>query len=154
MVGYRRSDKTLEGKDHRRCLPRTSIPARPGWFACIHQPRGILRSSRRLGCIASEIEETFMVSDMSSHRSSWYWKYSSIRFHPSSSVLEMGPDAFDRSVISSVSSSNEPKSRLLPPNAIQGSPIPIGDGDEDVKRFPDEDGGGDGDEDKKQGWGW
>ncbi|GJS04619.1 hypothetical protein Tco_0321127 [Tanacetum coccineum] len=29
MVGYRRSDKTSEGKDRRRCLPRTSIPARP-----------------------------------------------------------------------------------------------------------------------------
>ncbi|GJX38553.1 hypothetical protein Tco_0251856 [Tanacetum coccineum] len=47
--GYRCFDKTSEGKDHRICIPRTSILARPGWFACIHQPRGILRSSRRLG---------------------------------------------------------------------------------------------------------
>ncbi|GJR97206.1 hypothetical protein Tco_0269380 [Tanacetum coccineum] len=58
-------------KDHHRCLPRTSIPAWPGWSACIHQPHGILRSSRRLGRIASEMEETFMGGDMSSHRSSW-----------------------------------------------------------------------------------
>ncbi|GKD11071.1 hypothetical protein Tco_1190756 [Tanacetum coccineum] len=27
---YRRSDRTSEGKGHRRCLPRISIPARPG----------------------------------------------------------------------------------------------------------------------------
>ncbi|GKD54825.1 hypothetical protein Tco_1288212, partial [Tanacetum coccineum] len=49
MVGYRRSDRTLEGKDHRRCLPRTSIPARLGYSACIHRPRGILRSIHKLG---------------------------------------------------------------------------------------------------------
>ncbi|GJR10825.1 hypothetical protein Tco_0793477 [Tanacetum coccineum] len=48
-LGYRRSDRTSEGKDHHRCLPRTSILARPGWFTCIHQPHGILRSIRRLG---------------------------------------------------------------------------------------------------------
>ncbi|GKC04780.1 hypothetical protein Tco_0996390, partial [Tanacetum coccineum] len=35
-----------------------------------------------------------------------------------------------------------------------GSPIPVGDGDEDVKRFPDEDGGGNRDGVEKQGWGW
>ncbi|GKB06700.1 hypothetical protein Tco_0834933 [Tanacetum coccineum] len=38
--------------------------------------------------IASEMEEMFMGGDMSSRRSSWYWTYSSIRFHPSSSVRE------------------------------------------------------------------
>ncbi|GJW07557.1 hypothetical protein Tco_1569980 [Tanacetum coccineum] len=31
------------------------------------------------------MEETFMGGDRPSHRSSWYWTYSSIRFHPSSS---------------------------------------------------------------------
>ncbi|GKG23681.1 hypothetical protein Tco_0391717, partial [Tanacetum coccineum] len=49
-----------------------------------------------------------------------------------------------------------------------GSPVPIGDGDGDVNRFPDGDGDGDGDvnrfpdgdgdgdgdEAKKRGWGW
>ncbi|GJX13716.1 hypothetical protein Tco_0205474 [Tanacetum coccineum] len=71
MVGYRCSDRTSEGNDDRRCLPRISKLARPGWSACIHQPRGILRSSCRLGRITSEMEETLMVGDMSSHRS---WK--------------------------------------------------------------------------------
>ncbi|GJX55534.1 hypothetical protein Tco_0285431 [Tanacetum coccineum] len=46
MVGYRRSDRTSEGKDHHRC------PVRPGCSVCIHQPRGILRSSRKLGRVA------------------------------------------------------------------------------------------------------
>ncbi|GJZ93650.1 hypothetical protein Tco_0665853 [Tanacetum coccineum] len=41
-----------------------------------------------LCCIASEMEEMFMGGDTSSHISSWYWTYSSIRFHPSSSVRE------------------------------------------------------------------
>ncbi|GKB50151.1 hypothetical protein Tco_0900904 [Tanacetum coccineum] len=36
-------------------------------------------------CIASEIEET-LDGNKSSHRSSWYWTYSSIRFHSSSLV--------------------------------------------------------------------
>ncbi|GJU26779.1 hypothetical protein Tco_1165400 [Tanacetum coccineum] len=89
MMGYRRSDKTSKGKDHYRCLPRTSIPAQPGWSACIHQPHGILRSSSRLGCIDSEMEEMFMGGNISSYRSSWYWTYSSIRFHTSSSVREL-----------------------------------------------------------------
>ncbi|GKD66062.1 hypothetical protein Tco_1308170, partial [Tanacetum coccineum] len=80
--------RTLEGKDHRRCLFRISIPTRLGWSACIHQPRRILCSSRILGRIASEMEEMLMGGDMSSHKSSWYWTYSSIRFHPSSSVRE------------------------------------------------------------------
>ncbi|GJU17145.1 hypothetical protein Tco_1145111 [Tanacetum coccineum] len=71
MVRYRRFDKTSKGKDHRRCLLRTSIPTRPGWSACIHQPHGILHSSRILGCIAPEMEEMFMSGDISSHRSSW-----------------------------------------------------------------------------------
>ncbi|GKF27131.1 hypothetical protein Tco_0083025, partial [Tanacetum coccineum] len=100
-------------KDHHRCLPRIGIPVQPGCYVCIHQPRGILRSCRKLGCIASEMEETFMGGDRSSHRSSWYWTYSSIRFHPSSSkpflypvmgnlfdsVLETNPSAFDGFVI-------------------------------------------------------
>ncbi|GJZ21599.1 hypothetical protein Tco_0558638 [Tanacetum coccineum] len=102
---------TLEGKDHHRCLLQISKPARPGWSACIHQLRGILRSSLRLGRVffptsrvgvlrkeiwlqaffrrplnvghtASKMEETLMGVDMSSHRSSWYWTYSSIRFQP------------------------------------------------------------------------
>ncbi|GJZ47497.1 hypothetical protein Tco_0601329 [Tanacetum coccineum] len=84
MVGYHHFDRTLEGKDRRRCLLRISKPAYPSWCACIHQPRGILRSSRRSGRIAFEMEETLMGGDMSSHMSSWYWTYSSIRFHPSS----------------------------------------------------------------------
>ncbi|GJZ96953.1 reverse transcriptase domain-containing protein [Tanacetum coccineum] len=37
---------------------------------------------------------------------------------------------------------------------IRGSPIPVGDGDEDVKRFPDGDGGGDRDGVEKWRWGW
>ncbi|GKC80414.1 hypothetical protein Tco_1131188 [Tanacetum coccineum] len=41
------------------------------------------------GCIASEMEETFMDGDGSSHRSSWYWTYSPIRFHPYSLVREL-----------------------------------------------------------------
>ncbi|GJW16015.1 hypothetical protein Tco_0020148 [Tanacetum coccineum] len=61
-----------EGKDHRRCLPRTGIPALLGCSACIHGPRGILRSSRKIGCIASEMEETFMDGNRLSHRSYWY----------------------------------------------------------------------------------
>ncbi|GJR10741.1 hypothetical protein Tco_0793393 [Tanacetum coccineum] len=85
--GYHRSGKTSEKKDHHICLPQTSIPARPGWSARIHQPHGIFRSSHKLGCIASEMEETFMGGDRSSHRSSWYWTYSSIQFQPSSLVL-------------------------------------------------------------------
>ncbi|GJT35954.1 hypothetical protein Tco_0926373 [Tanacetum coccineum] len=88
MVRYRRSNRTLEGKGHRRCLLWISKPARPGWSACIHQPRGILRSSRRLGRIASEMESILMGGDMSSYGSSWYWTYSSIRFYPSSSMRE------------------------------------------------------------------
>nr|GEW33244.1 reverse transcriptase domain-containing protein [Tanacetum cinerariifolium] len=48
MVGYRRFDRTSKRKVHSRCLPRKRILARPGWFAFIHQPRGILHSSRRL----------------------------------------------------------------------------------------------------------
>ncbi|GKF13984.1 hypothetical protein Tco_0055446, partial [Tanacetum coccineum] len=40
------------------------------------------------------------------------------------------------------------------PESPRGSPIPIGDEDGDVKRFPDGDGDGDGDEAHKQGWGW
>ncbi|GJR80716.1 putative ribonuclease H-like domain-containing protein [Tanacetum coccineum] len=70
-VGYHRYGRTSEDKDHHRCLPRTSILARPGWSARIHQPRGILRSSHKLGCIASEMEETFMGGDRSSHKLSW-----------------------------------------------------------------------------------
>ncbi|GJW50301.1 hypothetical protein Tco_0091652 [Tanacetum coccineum] len=71
---YRRSNRTSEGKDHRRCLPPgTSIPAQLGCSACSHRPRMILRSSRKLGCIPSEMEETFMDGDSSSHISSWYW---------------------------------------------------------------------------------
>ncbi|GJT46480.1 hypothetical protein Tco_0955195 [Tanacetum coccineum] len=41
-----------------------------------------------VGCIACKMEETFIEGDGSSHRSSWYWTYSSIRIHPSSSVRE------------------------------------------------------------------
>ncbi|GJY21915.1 hypothetical protein Tco_0394481 [Tanacetum coccineum] len=82
QVGYCHFDRTLEGKDHRRCLLQISKPAWPGWSACIHQPRGILCSSLRLGRTASEMEEMLMGVDMSSHMSSWYWTYSSIRFQP------------------------------------------------------------------------
>ncbi|GJQ95922.1 hypothetical protein Tco_0007061 [Tanacetum coccineum] len=113
---YRRSDRILEGKDHRRCLLWTSIPARMGYFAHIHRLHKVLCSNRKsgkvsptsrvgvsrkeiclqalfkrplsVGCIASEMEETFMEGDGSSHISSWYWIYSSIRIHPSSSVRE------------------------------------------------------------------
>ncbi|GJT79127.1 hypothetical protein Tco_1045852 [Tanacetum coccineum] len=46
--GYHRSGKTLEENDHHICLPRTSIPARPGWSARIHQPHGIFCSSHKL----------------------------------------------------------------------------------------------------------
>ncbi|GKG63476.1 hypothetical protein Tco_0640971, partial [Tanacetum coccineum] len=35
-----------------------------------------------------------------------------------------------------------------------GSPIPIGDEDGDVNRFPDGDGDGDEDEAEKRRWGW
>ncbi|GKA25910.1 hypothetical protein Tco_0712019 [Tanacetum coccineum] len=41
------------------------------------------------GCISFEMEETFMDGDSSSYRSSWYRAYSSIQFHPSSSVREL-----------------------------------------------------------------
>ncbi|GJW50833.1 hypothetical protein Tco_0092184 [Tanacetum coccineum] len=54
---YRCSDRTLEGKDHCRCLLQTSIPTRTGCSAHIHQSHGILRSNRKSGCIASEMEE-------------------------------------------------------------------------------------------------
>ncbi|GJY49844.1 hypothetical protein Tco_0439800 [Tanacetum coccineum] len=46
MVRYRRSDRTLEGKDHCKCLLWTSIPAQTGCSAHIHQPYGILCSNR------------------------------------------------------------------------------------------------------------
>ncbi|GJV78658.1 hypothetical protein Tco_1514528 [Tanacetum coccineum] len=71
------------------CLLQTSIPAQMGCSAHIHQPRGLLRSNHKLGCIASEMEETFMEGDGSSQRSSWYWTYSSILFYLSSSVREL-----------------------------------------------------------------
>ncbi|GJV43596.1 hypothetical protein Tco_1428132 [Tanacetum coccineum] len=67
---YRRSNRTLEGNDHCKCLLQKSIPARMGCSAHIHQPHGILRSNRKSGCIASEMEETSMDGDGSSHRSS------------------------------------------------------------------------------------
>ncbi|GJW74739.1 hypothetical protein Tco_0134109 [Tanacetum coccineum] len=71
VVGYRHSDKTLKGKDHHRCLPQTSIPTRLGWFACIHQPHGILRSSRRLvGGILSSHSAAFPLREK--------WKKSSL----------------------------------------------------------------------------
>ncbi|GKF15327.1 hypothetical protein Tco_0056789 [Tanacetum coccineum] len=44
--------------------------------------------------------------------------------------------------------------RAKNPQSPWGSPIPIEDGDRDVKRFPDGDGDGDGDEAHKKGWGW
>ncbi|GKD66966.1 hypothetical protein Tco_1309074, partial [Tanacetum coccineum] len=40
------------------------------------------------------------------------------------------------------------------PKSPWESPIPIGDEDVDVNRFPDEDGDRDGDEAEKRGWGW
>ncbi|GKB70116.1 probable galacturonosyltransferase 11, partial [Tanacetum coccineum] len=40
------------------------------------------------------------------------------------------------------------------PESPWGSPIPIGDRDGDVNRFPNGDGDGDGDEAEKRGWGW
>ncbi|GKE34669.1 hypothetical protein Tco_1453991 [Tanacetum coccineum] len=86
---YGRSDRILGGKDHCRCLLQKSIPARMGCSAHTHQPHGILQSNRKSGCIVSEMEETFMEGDGSSQRSSWYWTYSSILFHPSSSVREL-----------------------------------------------------------------
>ncbi|GKB51406.1 hypothetical protein Tco_0902159, partial [Tanacetum coccineum] len=42
---YCRSSRTLERKDHCRGLLQTSIPARMGCSAHIHQPHGILRSN-------------------------------------------------------------------------------------------------------------
>ncbi|GKC32371.1 hypothetical protein Tco_1039665 [Tanacetum coccineum] len=89
MVRYHRSDRILRGKDHCRCLLQTSIPTQMGCSAHIHQPHRILRSNRKLGCIISEMEETLMEGDGSSQRPSWYWTYSSILFHPSSSVREL-----------------------------------------------------------------
>ncbi|GJR04734.1 hypothetical protein Tco_0527718 [Tanacetum coccineum] len=71
MVRCCRSDRTSEGKDHCRCLLRISIPTQTGCSVHIHQPYGILCSNRKPGCIASEMEETFMDGDGSSHRSSW-----------------------------------------------------------------------------------
>ncbi|GKB37093.1 hypothetical protein Tco_0882035, partial [Tanacetum coccineum] len=86
---YRRFDRILEGKDHCRCLLQTSLPTRMGCSAHIHQAHGILHNNRKSGCIASEMEETFMRSDRSSQRSSWYWTYSSIIFYPSSLVRKL-----------------------------------------------------------------
>ncbi|GJV36411.1 hypothetical protein Tco_1408888 [Tanacetum coccineum] len=89
ILEYRRSDRILEGKDHCRCLLQTSIPARVGYSAHIHGPHeALFKRPLSVGCIASEMEEMFMEGDGSSHRSSWYWTYSSIRIHPSSSVRE------------------------------------------------------------------
>ncbi|GJY72779.1 hypothetical protein Tco_0477210 [Tanacetum coccineum] len=42
-----------------------------------------------VGFTTSEIEEMFMDGDGPSHKSSWYWTYSSIRFQPSSLVSEL-----------------------------------------------------------------
>ncbi|GKD71445.1 hypothetical protein Tco_1325535 [Tanacetum coccineum] len=44
------------------------------------------RHPLNVGFITSEIEEMFMDGNGSSHKSSWYWTYSSIRFQSSSSV--------------------------------------------------------------------
>ncbi|GJW58672.1 hypothetical protein Tco_0105403 [Tanacetum coccineum] len=55
MVGYHCSDRTSEGKDHHRCLPRIGIPVWSGHSVCIHQPRGILRSSRKLGRLIARL---------------------------------------------------------------------------------------------------
>ncbi|GJT96720.1 hypothetical protein Tco_1092238 [Tanacetum coccineum] len=118
MAGYRHSDKTSTGKDHRRCLLQISTLAQMGYFGRIHrlhelpadvadEIRALFRRLLNVGFINSEIEEMFMDGDGSSHKSSWYWTYSSIRFQPSSSVsklkrkdlsnqvLETDPGAFD-----------------------------------------------------------
>ncbi|GJV82641.1 putative reverse transcriptase domain-containing protein [Tanacetum coccineum] len=71
----------------RLCLLQTSIPARMGCSAHAHHPHKILHCNHKSGCLVSEMEETFMEGDGSSQRSSWYWTYSSILFHPSSSSV-------------------------------------------------------------------
>ncbi|GKD66709.1 hypothetical protein Tco_1308817, partial [Tanacetum coccineum] len=63
--------------------------------------------------------------------------------------LFIGAEVEVRGMVNSVNSS---KGRKIP-EYPWGSPIPIGDGDRDVKRFPDRDGDGDGDEAHKRGWG-
>ncbi|GJT65236.1 hypothetical protein Tco_1016716 [Tanacetum coccineum] len=70
---YHYYDRTLEGKDHFKCLLQTSIPALTGCSAHIHQPYGILHSNRKSGCIAFEMEETFMDGDGLSHISSCHY---------------------------------------------------------------------------------
>ncbi|GKD16337.1 hypothetical protein Tco_1205495 [Tanacetum coccineum] len=54
-----------------------------------------------LSFITSEIKEMFMDGDGSSHKSSWYWTYSSIRFQPSSSVSELKRNGEDDRVLES-----------------------------------------------------
>ncbi|GJW79316.1 hypothetical protein Tco_0140998 [Tanacetum coccineum] len=81
------SFRNLKREDQHRYLPQKGIPARPGYSACIHRPHEILRSSRKLGCIASEMEETFMGSDRSIDR---LGIGHILQFDPSSLALLMG----------------------------------------------------------------
>ncbi|GJS16071.1 putative ribonuclease H-like domain-containing protein [Tanacetum coccineum] len=115
MVRYRHSNSILKGKDHCRFSPEQAYFS--DGVTCSHSSpsNGILHNNRISGegCIASEMEETFMEGDGSSQRSSWYWTYSSILFHPSSLVrgaevelghpfdlsLEMDPGNFCRFVV-------------------------------------------------------
>ncbi|GJU34864.1 hypothetical protein Tco_1183218 [Tanacetum coccineum] len=47
----------------------------------------MVKAPLNVGGIVSEMEEMFRGGDMSTHRSSWYWTYSSILIYPSSSML-------------------------------------------------------------------
>nr|GEV06516.1 hypothetical protein [Tanacetum cinerariifolium] len=90
--GCHRSDRTSEGKDHRRYLPRTRIHARLGCSACIHRPRGILYSSRKLGCIAFEMEKrswmvTGRLTDHLAGRMNGFWKPEELGLESSCKVL-------------------------------------------------------------------
>ncbi|GJT25884.1 hypothetical protein Tco_0895821 [Tanacetum coccineum] len=72
-------------------IPDLVVMARVGDSGVLRKEiclQALFKRPLSVGCIAFEMEETFMEGDGSSHISSWYWIYSSIRIHPSSSVRE------------------------------------------------------------------
>nr|GEX77134.1 RNA-directed DNA polymerase, eukaryota, reverse transcriptase zinc-binding domain protein [Tanacetum cinerariifolium] len=85
-LGTWEEDRTSEGKDHCRCLPRTSIPAQLGCSVCIYRPRGILRSSRELDVFFNSIPPLLFGERVEAELSEL------IEFH---TVLEMDLGAFN-----------------------------------------------------------
>ncbi|GJQ95576.1 hypothetical protein Tco_0006715 [Tanacetum coccineum] len=78
MVRYRHSDRTSEGKGHYRCLPQIRIHVRPGYVACIHQPRKSLQVFIELGRVLAHPLEYEFQGVVTCHPQipSWYAQFS------------------------------------------------------------------------------